>query len=264
MIRDEPSPWQRVVQPAGAVTLRLQERLKERTKADRRRLAQVWGKRLAIVAAAVAVAWVVALSPVFRFEQGAAEVTGAGAFVDMMIVDAAIAAHDGESLVLLDGGHLEDQLREVPAVADAQVEKVWPKGLLVTLTAREPVAAIPQEDGTFLLVDDEAETVFREEAPPADLPVVQVPVADGARVLAAVLGVIDELPVDLRARVENIEAPTEDSVRFTLRDGPQVEWGGVDESATKAQVLEILLASEAAAGAKVIDVSAPTLPITTS
>ena len=70
------------------------------------------------------------------------------------------------------------------------------------------------------------------------------------------------MPADLRDRVGDMSASTEDSVTFTLRKGPRVEWGSAENSNLKAQVLAVLLESKQASNAAVIDVSAPTLPIT--
>ena len=47
-----------------------------------------------------------------------------------------------------------------------------------------------------------------------------------------------------------------------LRDGVRVDWGSANETPLKIAVLAALRASPAAAGASVIDVSAPRLPIT--
>ncbi len=56
----------------------------------------------------------------------------------------------------------------------------------------------------------------------------------------------------------------QDAVRLSLSDGTTVEWGSADQSALKAAVVQTLRASKEAAGVKVYDVSAPTLPITRS
>lgn len=65
-------------------------------------------------------------------------------------------------------------------------------------------------------------------------------------------------------RMEGLGAQTADSVTFSLREGPRVEWGSADDSALKAQVLTVLLDSGQAPAGTVVDVSAPTLPITRS
>ncbi len=142
---------------------------------------------------------------------------------------------------------------------------MWPSGLLIELTSREPVAAVPAEGGGFTFLDAEATEVGRADEAPAALPIVSVPASDNrARVLASVLGVINQLPVELRDRVQDVSAGTEDTVTFVLRDGPEVEWGSAEDTPLKAEVLQVLLSSGRAEGARVIDVSAPTLPITGS
>ena len=80
--------------------------------------------------------------------------------------------------------------------------------------------------------------------------------------LASALGVMNAMPADLRDRVQAMTAATEDSVSFVLRKGPTVEWGSADDSELKVHVLQVLLESKQARKADVIDVSAPTLPIT--
>ncbi|PKQ14858.1 MAG: peptidase S9, partial [Actinobacteria bacterium HGW-Actinobacteria-8] len=98
---------------------------------------------------------------------------------------------------------------------------------------------------------------------PANLPVLDIPLGtNNDRILDAVLEVVRNLPQDVLDRVESVGAQTEDTVAFTLRDGPRVEWGSSQDSALKAQVLGVMLTSGAASASDVIDVSAPTLPIT--
>ncbi len=242
------------------MTLRMQERLKERRSVERRVRAIRWSKRLAIAGAAAGAAYVVLMSPFLEFDSDAVEASGFGSVVDRVEVDDVVAAFDGVALATLNTSHMENQLTEIVGVSAAQVEKVWPTGLRVTLTPSEPVAAIPADEG-FALVTQTGEQVSESEDAPADLPVVRVPVGEEhERILSGVLGVLEQTPVALRESIENVEADTEDSIHFVLRDGPRVEWGSVEASAVKADVLEVLLASEEAEGATVIDVSAPTLP----
>jgi cell division protein FtsQ len=156
-------------------------------------------------------------------------------------------------------------IKDIPGVREAHVERSWPSGLIVTIESREPVAAVPDPSGGYVFVDDQATQVGRSNSKPKNLPTISVPVGtDHVRVLQAVLGVLNAMPVDLRDRVGDMSASTEDSVTFTLRKGPRVEWGSAEKSALKAQVLAVLLQSKQASNAAVIDVSAPTLPITKS
>lgn len=247
----------------GNVTTRVQDRLRERTRAQHRVAAIKWAKRAAYVAIGVLAVWLILLSPLFALDTAKVETTGFGTVVDPSEVAVAVAAHKGTSLALLNTTHLANEIREVPGVRAVSIEREWPSGLAISLESREPVAAIPDADGGFILVDDEAIQVGHADEAPAVLPVIEVPLGeDHVRVLKSVLGVVDELPVDVSTRVDIIKAKTEDSVTFTLRDGPRVEWGSAEQSALKAKVLEVLLGSGDADDAEVIDVSAPTLPIT--
>ncbi|MDN4476191.1 cell division protein FtsQ/DivIB [Demequina sp. SYSU T00192] len=249
----------------GNVTLRLQARLKEQAAAQRRLSAIVWARRAGYVALAGALAWVVLASPVLALDPEQVEVTGYGTVVDPADVAAVVEANEGRSLATLASSRVADELREVPGVRDASVERVWPRGLLIELTSREPVAAVPDGEGGYDLLDSEATRVGRSDATPERLPVVTVPVGKGnERILESVLGVVNQLPVKLRNRVQDISATTEDTVTFVLRNGPQVDWGSAEDSALKARVLQVLLDSGQADDVTEIDVSAPTLPTTTS
>lgn len=260
------TPWVKTAASAAArkVTTRMQERLHEKRSAERRLTVRRWAIRVAIASAVGIAVWLLMLSPVFAVDLDKVHATGHGTVVDPAEVDEVLAVYQGEPLATINAGHIASQLEELTGVREASVVRVWPAGLQVTLTASEPVAAIPQGDA-FVLVDDRGEPVSEADAAPADIPVITIPVGgDNARILTGVLAVIDELPVEMRARVQGIEARTEDSIHFVLRDGPAVEWGSGERSALKAEVLQVLLESEEALAAEVIDVSAPTLPITRS
>ncbi|WP_203653892.1 cell division protein FtsQ/DivIB [Demequina activiva] len=240
------------------MTTRMEERLRERRSAHRRLLTGRWVTRLLIAGAGAVGVWLLLLSPVFALEQDNVEASGFGTVVDPATVAGIVAQQDGTSLVLVNTGHIEDQLEALVGVRDAVVERVWPAGLRVTLTSAEPVAAIPHGE-TFVLLDEDGVQVDEAAEAPAHLPVVNVPLeAENTRILDGVIAVIDQMPVELRERVQDVEATTEDSIHFVLRDGPRVEWGSAEESALKAEVLAVLL--QEASDAELIDVSAPTLP----
>lgn len=271
-----PSPWLSTSRPATArrpsgsapskpldtVSMRLNERLRERKRTHRRALAIKSLRLIAVGSVVVGAIWAILASPVFSLDVSKIEVKGLAPEIDSAAVSTILNAREGDSLALLNVAHVQDQLEDIPGVRDAKVERVWPSGLRVTLVARHPVAAIPQQQG-FIVVDADAVTVGRVDTAPPGLPVMTVPVGD-ERVLEAVLEVIKNLPASTLARVTTIGAQTEDTVSFTLADGPRVDWGGPEDSALKAQVLDAMLVSGAAAGAAVVDVSAPTLPITKS
>lgn len=245
-----------VVSPSSVA--RFEERARARRSRSRRKAAAVAGG----AAAAGALGWLLLLSPVLALDPQDVRVEGAGTVVAVDQVLDVVDAHAGVPLPRLDTVGLRDEVLEVPGVREARVTRGWPHGLLVVLVAREPVAAVPEpEAGGFALLDMEGVQVGRVDAAPDGLPVVDVPVGD-ARTLSAVLTVLEQLPADLLAQVQGVSARTQDTVTMQLRDGVRVDWGSAAETPLKIAVLATLRSSGAAAGATVVDVSAPRLPIT--
>ncbi|UCN13320.1 cell division protein FtsQ/DivIB [Cellulomonas iranensis] len=249
------------VRPA-VVSTTSQERFAERARA-RRHLAR---RQLLLTAGGVlgagGLAWLLLLSPVLALDPQKVEVTGAGTVVAVDQVLAVVAERAGTPLPRLDTVGLRDAVLDVPGVREARVVREWPDGLAVQLVSREPVAAVPEPDGGgVVLLDEQGVQVGRADAPPEGLPTVDVPVGD-ERTLTAVLRVLEQLPPDLLAQVGSVAARTQDTVTMQLRDGPQVDWGSADETPLKIAVLQALRAAPQAAGASVLDVSAPRLPIT--
>lgn len=255
------------VRPA-VVSTRSAERFAERARAARnlarRQVALTGGGALV----ALTLGWLVLFSPVLALDMQKVTVTGAGTVVAVEQVTAVVAPLSGRPLTRLDTAGLRGLVLQVPGVRDATVTRDWPTGLSIALVSREPVAAVPEAQAPagaaapgFALLDEEGIQVGRVDAPPGGLPVVEVPAGD-PRTLAAVLAVVNALPADLVAQVGDVSAHTQDTIAMTLRDGVTVEWGSADETALKAAVLRALHGSPAAAGAGVIDVSAPRLPIT--
>ncbi|MFC0645932.1 cell division protein FtsQ/DivIB [Cellulomonas phragmiteti] len=240
------------------------ERFAERARA-RRNLArrQVLGAAGALLGAG-GLGWLLLVSPVLALDPAQVEVTGAGTVVAVDQVLAVVSERAGTPLPRLDTVGLRDRVLEVPGVREARVVRDWPHGLAVQLVSREPVAAVPEAAPStgLVLLDEQGVQVGRADAAPAGLPVVDVPVGD-ERTLAAVLGVLEQLPADLLAQVESVSARTQDTVTMQLRDGgPRIDWGSADETPLKIAVLAALRAAPAAAGATVFDVSAPRMPIT--
>jgi cell division protein FtsQ len=250
------------VRPA-VVSTTSRERFAERARA-RRNLAR---RQVLLTAGGVlgvgGLAWLLLVSPVLALDPTKVEVTGAGTVVAVDQVLAVVAERAGTPLPRLDTVGLRDAVLDVPGVREARVVREWPDGLAVQLVSREPVAAVPETGGGagFALLDEEGVQVGRADAPPDGLPAVDVPVGD-ERTLTAVLRVLEQLPPDLLGQVQSVAARTQDTVTMQLRDGPQVDWGSADETPLKVAVLGALRAAPEAAGASVLDVSAPRMPIT--
>ncbi|NTW38963.1 MAG: FtsQ-type POTRA domain-containing protein [Cellulomonadaceae bacterium] len=223
----------------------------------------LWAVGIAVAVAGVG--WVAFGSPLLALDTTQVQVVGQGQVVDAAAVAAVVATYDGIPLPRLDTVGLRREVLDVPGVRAAEVARVWPHGLTVTVVAREPVAAVPQASGGVALLDVEGVQVGRADVAPESLPVIDVPLDDpDARALTAVLTVLQAIPAELAAQVSGASAQNQDTVELVLRDGPTVVWGSADESTLKARVLATLRASAASAGVKVYDVSAPRLPITRS
>jgi len=236
--------------------------------AERARMRRTVARRQAVGAAcavlvAGGLAWLLFFSPVLALDAAElqVEIEGANSVVATDAVRDVVLARDGTPLPRLDTGAIRQDVLDVPGVRDVSVSRDWPHGLTVTIVAREPVAAVPADgrDG-FTLLDEAGVQVGHVAKAPEELPVVDVPAGDG-RTLRAVLDVVEQLPLELSARVGSVWARTQDTVSMRLRGGLRVDWGSSAQTPLKAAVLTTLLGSDAVKGAKVVDVSAPRLPI---
>lgn len=241
------------------------QRFAERAQARRRVARHKVVAVVAVVLGAAVLGWVGFFSPVLGLDADQVDVVvddaagDAGGTVAVDDVRAVVAVHAGEPLPRLDTATLRTELLAVHGVKDVRVVRDWPRGLTVTVTARVPVAAVPEGDQVALL-DADGVRLRTEPVAPEGLPVVDVPVAD-TRALLAALTVVDALPPDLAGQVATVAAPTQDTVTLTLADGVQVVWGSAEDNALKAQVVATLRADETLAGVTTIDVSAPRLPV---
>ena len=218
-----------------------------------------------VVGSTALLGWLLLVSPVLALDLSQVRLEGQGTVVDAAALAAVVEPHAGTPLPRLDTVALRRAVLDVPGVRAAEVTREWPHGLLVTVISREPVAAVPQDDGGFALLDVEGIQVGRSAVPPAKLPVISVPLDDpDARAMTAVLTVLQQLPDDLAAQIATASADSQDTVSFGLRDGATVEWGSADQTALKVTVLATLRAAPASQTASVFDVSAPTWPITRS
>lgn len=235
---------------------------------ERARMRRTLARRQAVglVSAVVvlgALAWVLFFSPVLALDarELTIEIEGANSVVAADEVRAVVQARDETPLPRLDTGAIRQDVLDVPGVRDVAVSRDWPHGLTITIVAREPVAAVPADGRKgFTLLDVAGVQVGHVAKAPESLPVVDVPASD-ARTLGAVLDVVEQLPAPLAARVGSVSAQTQDTVSMKLRGGLRVDWGSSAQTPLKAAVLTTLLGSDAVEGAKVVDVSAPRMPI---
>jgi cell division protein FtsQ len=170
-------------------------------------------------------------------------------------VATAAAAPVGTPLARVDTGAMAGRVALVPAVAEVDVDRVWPSTLVVRVAPRVPLASLSTADGDRAV--DRTGTVFPPVQPVDGLPRLEAPEDGGASpARAAAVGVLSALPAELAARVATVRATSDVDVELVLDDGSSVRWGGPGRTDRKAEVLTALLAQQASA----YDVSAPERP----
>ncbi len=245
------------------VSDQLADRLAERTAMARYRVWRRIGWTMMIAAVAAGLVWVTFFSPLFALDPEQVRVAGQGTTVDVGQVREAVTDEAGVPLPRIDTVGLREEILAMNAVKNVRITRVWPDGLEVALTAREPVAAVPQPGDVYALMDAEGVRVGTVEDVPDDLPSIVVSLSDaeaGRRALDAALAVLGALPPKLAADMQTVSAATQDDVRTTLTDGRVIRWGSGAQVLLKIKVAQTLLRAEPSA--MTIDVSSPELPVT--
>ncbi len=242
------------------VSTAMAQRLAERRAMQRHRILKRLGLWSAVLAALAGVVHVVFFSSVLALDTGRVTITGQGTTVDVAQVQQIVNQEAGVPLPRIDTVGLRSRLLELDPVKDVRIMRAWPHGLEVTLTSREPVAAVPVEEG-LALVDPEGVRVGTVPEPPEGLPVIQVALDDEHNpALLAALHVVAGLPPDLLGEVREVSAASRDDVRTTLHSGQEIKWGSDAQVTLKVAVVQTL--RQAAPDAHLFDVSSPNLPVT--
>lgn len=249
--------------PDSKVRETTEERAERRTRQRfaRRQWARRWMRwkyvaaSVALVVAVLVGGWLVFFSDALSVAK--VEVEGNSLLSDERVVRVA-AVPNGEQLAVVDLDAAERRVEALFEVKDADVTRVWPDGVLVTVTERTAVAVVELGGRTQGL--DAEGVVFRDyRTMPKGLPRVRPQTSTGTDALKEAATVVSALPGDLAARVDHVEVQTIDQITLVLRDGRQVHWGSAAESDLKAEVLTRLLAVQRA---QVYDVSVPGSPTT--
>jgi cell division protein FtsQ len=163
----------------------------------------------------------------------------------------------GTPLLRLDLDAVDERVSALPAVAEASVHRAWPHTVAITVTEREPVAAV-HRSSVWWVMDAEGVLFRRTTERAAELPLVAIGSRADDSVLREAASVVAGLPSDLVDRVRQLTASSMDSITLTLQDGREVRWGSAAETPEKVRVLSVLLTQRA----KVYDVSVPAHPTT--
>jgi cell division protein FtsQ len=177
------------------------------------------------------------------------------------LVREAVGTQEGRSLLRVDVDAAREAVAELPQVESVTVTRGWPSRVVITLVERTPLAVVG-DAGRRSLVDERGvlfDTVTGD-APAGVVPLsVRDPGPDDEATRAA-LTAIAALPGPVREQVAQVTAEDADAIVLTLGEGTVVQWGGADESAEKAEILEALLdqfAAETLEPAGELDLSVP-------
>jgi cell division protein FtsQ len=219
-------------------TARLAAKAKAERWARRRRLLRRGGIGLAAVAPLALIAWLLLMSPLLAVRTVAVSGT------TRLTPDEVRAAADvvrGTPLARVDASAVVRRVEALRAVAQVKVTRAWPSTLRVRVVERFPVAGLVSASGVTLVDADGVPFAAAPALPPGvvRLQVARPGPADPAT--RAALRVLAVLPQPMRGRVRIVRAASPSSVTLVLRDGRRVLWGGVDDTALKAQAAEALL-----------------------
>lgn len=170
---------------------------------------------------------------------------------------AAAKVEIGTPLVRLDLDAIRRRVAALRPVASVNVHRAWPNTVAITVTERQPVAAVSDMRGGWDLVDKSG-VVFRHASSRVALPVIDVASTGDVAALHAAASVVTSLPAHLLSKVRQLRAETMDSLTLQLTDGREVRWGSAEENAEKVKVLTVLLEQPA----HIYDVSVPAQPTT--
>lgn len=219
-----------------------------------RRRRRVWIGVAIAVAVTVAGTAGAAYSPLFALER--IEVVGTSQLDSAAVADA-LDAQRGTPLALVDDSAIKAALVRFPLVESYTLEARPPHDLVVRIVERTPIGAVAGGDG-FTVVDAAGVALSTTPDAPAGVPVLDVEGGTSSDAFHAAGRVMRALPDAIRSQVSEVAATTPDDVTLTLgASGARVVWGGADESAEKAVVLDLLLRRDPPQSGREYDVTSP-------
>ncbi|OKL49240.1 hypothetical protein BM477_04425 [Boudabousia marimammalium] len=239
-------------------TIELRPYLEERKRAKRRRRYTALLSVAAVLAVFVAAAAVLWFAPMFSLKAEKLSITGATEeHTAKLLADS--QPYVGKPLVGISVSQWESKLRENVWVREVEIDRSFPNSASVVVKERVPVVAI-KRGGSLTAVDQDATELSYLNAAELELPLLELQTteADQQRAVLTAVGVISELPPEIRDQVKQYTILSPTNFHFVLKNGAVVKWGSRDEIEFKVRVLTVLLKQPA----KIYDVSIPTAPVT--
>jgi cell division protein FtsQ len=158
----------------------------------------------------------------------------------------------GTPLASVDLSRVSSRVESLIGVRSAKVHRDWPRTLVIEVTPRTAIVAVPS--GKAYRLVDSSGVAFQTVPAQPELPLLQVstPGPDDPSTTSA-LSVLASLPKSIRDQLVRIKATSPASVTLYLSNKREVIWGDSSDNAAKGRVAVSLLKRPGT----VIDVSAP-------
>jgi cell division protein FtsQ len=249
----------------SAVRTRTDPRISRRRRAVARTKKRQSLMRALVAGGLVLAVWIAFFSPLLAIR----EVTLSGAKRTTADEVAGVVNLDSsDNLLLLRTDEVAVAVRKLPWIKSVSVDRKLPGTVKVTVTERSPAMVVALGEQRYL-IDRRGRVLSRAESTEG-LPVLaglQEGLPDpGERLRSAALkGALQAFfafPRSLRRDVEAVFAPTLERITFQLSDGIQVRYGAAEDTRSKIEVLDVLLARlrREGRGALYVDVRVPEAP----
>lgn len=163
----------------------------------------------------------------------------------------------GKPLIGVDLGAIHQRIAALAPVASVDVTRQWPDEISIRITERVPLAVV-NIGGHLHALDKDGVVFLSSNQVPRGLPVIDTPAGTSQSALREAASVVSSLDPEVAKLVDHVEVQTVDQISLALKGGRTVIWGSAADSATKADVLKVLLKQHA----KTYDVSVPGQPTT--
>ncbi|MBM7825592.1 cell division septal protein FtsQ [Arcanobacterium pluranimalium] len=238
--------------------------LNDRLTEQRHEVRKVRIKKLAIALALAGflafTTWLLLFSPLLRISASNISVNydGPTNTAGETQVNSVLSQYEGEQLLRINRGELEEALEAIPEVAQADVSASPFSGLVVEIKPQYPVVCVNKNNACVPL-SAKGEELHLPAEMTQNLPVLEnIPDGmDAQRALKDINQLFGYLNTDLAAQVARVKVSSGYQMTFVFKDGREVFWGISKDGDAKARVLRSILAEPKSK----IDVSVPGAPV---
>lgn len=259
--REEADPVREAERRVKRAGRQRRARIKEerrRFSAESRRRRRAWLISFSVIGGLAVFVVLGAYTPVMAVRD--VQIVGAEK-VNASDLEQALSRFEGRPLALIDDAAVHAALEPYPMIQRYAVERVPPHTLVVRIEERLPVVSVEADSG-FNHHDAAGVLLGNSEGPLPGAPVASGAASDfSSRAFTAASESLRDMPEELRARITAVTASSAQDVTFTLDNGVTVIWGGSDQTARKAVVLQSMLSALADRAVEQIDVTSTEAPV---